>query len=440
MSELLVLGASHKTAPVELRERLALPGNRSEEFLRELLAAGAEEAVAISTCNRTEVYLVAGDTVAAETDALGMLARQAGIGPTELAPSVYALRNCDAARHLFRVASGLESMVVGEAEVQGQVRRAFDHALGAGTTGVLTNHLFRAALETGKRVRSETAIGAGQASMSSVAVALAREVVGDLAGREVVILGAGETSELTARALAAQGVNTLFVVNRRRQRGIELAQRYGGRAAGFDELPSALGRAAIVVSATSSPHVLLEAEEIAQVAEERAGRPLVLIDLAVPRDVDPACARLDGVALYDVDDLQSVVRRNRRIRREEARSAEAVVEDQIQRFAAWLGSLEVRPTVAALQARGEAVARQVLAENAGRWEGLTERDRERVEAMARAVARRLLHEPTLRMKNMDDTDRVHLRMQVLRELFALEELGAAPELAEVRELPRRHAG
>ena len=439
MSELLLLGASHKTAPVELRERIALPGAQADEFLRELLAAGADEAVAISTCNRTEVYLVAGDPLEAETAALGMLARRAGIGPTELAPSVYARRNCDAARHLFRVTAGLESMVVGEAEVQGQVRRALDRALDAGTSGTLTNHLFRAALQTGKRVRTETGIGAGHASLSSVAVALAREVVGALAGREVVILGAGETSELTARALAEQGGHTLFVVNRRRRRGLELAQRYGGRAAGFDELPAALARADILVSATSSPHVILEAEEVAEVVADRGERPLVLIDLAVPRDIEPACAGLDGVALYDVDDLQAVVRRNRRIRRAESRSAEAVVEDEIQRFAAWLGSLEVRPTIAALQARGEEVVRQVLAENAGRWETLSERDRERIEVMARAIARRLLHEPTLRMKRMDH-DRVHLRMQVLRELFALGEPGATPELAEVRELPRRQVG
>jgi glutamyl-tRNA reductase len=439
VSELLLLGASHKTAPVELRERIALPGAQADEFLRELLAAGADEAVAISTCNRTEVYLVAGDPLEAETAALGMLARRAGIGPTELAPSVYARRNCDAARHLFRVTAGLESMVVGEAEVQGQVRRALDRALDAGTSGTLTNHLFRAALQTGKRVRTETGIGAGHASLSSVAVALAREVVGALAGREVVILGAGETSELTARALAEQGGHTLFVVNRRRRRGLELAQRYGGRAAGFDELPAALARADILVSATSSPHVILEAEEVAEVVADRGERPLVLIDLAVPRDIEPACAGLDGVALYDVDDLQAVVRRNRRIRRAESRSAEAVVEDEIQRFAAWLGSLEVRPTIAALQARGEEVVRQVLAENAGRWETLSERDRERIEVMARAIARRLLHEPTLRMKRMDH-DRVHLRMQVLRELFALGEPGATPELAEVRELPRRQVG
>jgi glutamyl-tRNA reductase len=439
MSELLLVGVSHKTAPVALRERMTLSGSRRDDALRELLGAGAQEVVAISTCNRTEIYLVTGDPVEAESAVLGLLARQAGIGPTELAPSIYARRNCEAARHLFRVTSGLESMVVGEAEVQGQVKRAFEDALTSQTSGALTGQLFRAALATGKRVRTETGVGAGHASVSSVAVALAREVVGDLAGREVVILGAGETSELTARALAEQGGHTLFVVNRRRQRGLELAHRYGGRATGFDELPEALHRAAVVVSATSSPHFLLEAAEMAEMVADREGRPLLLIDLAVPRDIEPECGELPGVRLYDVDDLQSVVRRNRRVRREEARKAEGVVEEEIQRFAAWLGTLEVRPTVAALQARGEDVARQVLAENAGRWEGMTDRDRERVEALARAVARRLLHEPTLRMKKMDD-DRVHLRMQVLRELFALEEPGAAPSLAEVRELPRRQAG
>jgi glutamyl-tRNA reductase len=439
MSELLALGASHKTAPVELRERLALPGARREELVQELRGAGVQEAVAISTCNRTEVYLVAGDPVEAETAALGALARQAGIRPTELAPSMYSPRNCEAARHLYRVTAGLESMIVGEAEVQGQVKRAFDEALAAGTTGTLTNHLFRAALQTGKRVRSETSVGAGPASVPSVAVALAREVVGDLAGREVVVLGAGETSELAARALAEQGVRTLFVVNRRRQRGLALAERYGGRATSFDELPEALSRTDIVVAATASPHVILAAEDLAAVLARRDGRPLLLIDLAVPRDVDPECGELPGVAVYDVDDLEVVVRRTRSVRQVQARRAEGVIEEEIQRFAVWLGSLEVQPTVAALQARGEEVARRVLADNAGRWESLSERDRERVEALARAVVRRLLHEPTLRMKRMDD-DRVHVRMQVLRELFALEEPADPAELAEVRELRRRPAG
>jgi glutamyl-tRNA reductase len=440
VSEVLALGVSHKTAPVAVRERLALTPGSVAGFLRDLRGvAGVQEAVAISTCNRTEVYLVAGDPVEAESAVLGMLARKAGIRPTELASSIYALRNCDAARHLYRVTAGLESMIVGEAEVQGQVKRAYEDALGAQATGPLTNHLFKAALATGKRVRSETKIGERRLSVSSVAAALAREQLDGLERREVLILGAGETSELAARALAEHGVEAIFVANRRHERAVSLAQRYGGHAMSFDELPDELERADALVCATSSPHAILGAEELAAVMEARAGRPLLIVDLAVPRDVAADVREVPGVSLYDIDDLQAVVQRNRSVRQAEASRAEGIVEQEIQQFAAWLGALEVRPTLAALRERGRAIAEQALRENAGRWESASERDLERVEALAQAIVKRLLHEPTLRMKETDE--RVHLRTQVVRELFGLEEtvpgLDAEGELADVRPLPRR---
>ena len=441
MSEVLALGVSHKTAPVAVRERLALTPGSVPGFLRDVRGvAGVQEAVAISTCNRTEVYVVASDPVEAETGVLGMLARKAGIRPTELAESIYALRNCDAARHLYRVTAGLESMIVGEAEVQGQVKRAYDDALGAQATGPLTNHLFRAALATGKRVRSETKIGERRLSVSSVAAALAREQLDGLEKREVLILGAGETSELAARALADHGVEAIFVANRRHERAVSLAQRYGGQAMSFDELPSELERADALVCATSSPHPILGAEELAAVMEARGGRPLLVIDLAVPRDVAADVRDVPGIALYDIDDLQAVVRRNRSVRQAEARQAEGIVEEEIQQFAAWLGALEVLPTLAALRERGRAIAEQLVRENSGRWETASERDRERIAALAQAVVNRVLHEPTLRMKEMGD-ERVHLRMQVVRELFGLEEtvdgVDAEQPLADVQPLRRR---
>jgi glutamyl-tRNA reductase len=420
VSELLAIGVSHKTAPVEVRERLALTDTRAADFLRDLRGtADVQEAVAISTCNRTELYLVVGDPVEAESTVLAMLARQAGIRPTELAGTIYSHRNCDAARHLYRVTAGLESMIVGEAEIQGQVKRAYEQALELEMVGPLAHHLFRAALVTGKRVRSETAIGERQLSLPSVAVSLAAEVLGgELRDRRVVVIGTGETSELTARALADRGGHTVFVATRRRDRAIGLARRYGGESCSFDELPQALERADVVVSATSSPHLLIEADELAEVQGSRGGRPIVLIDLAVPRDVDAECGQLPGVSLYDIDDLQDVIAGNRRIRQDEARRAEGIVEEEIQRFAAWLGSLEVRPTVAALRAHADALVAQVLRENDGRWETASPRDRERVEAIAHALVNRLLHHPTLRMKELRD-DRVHARMALVRDLFGL---------------------
>jgi glutamyl-tRNA reductase len=438
VSELLALGASHKTAPLALRERIALTDGAVEPLLHELCAHEAiGEAVVLSTCNRTELYLLVADPVEGESAVLGLLARRAGLRPTELLGGVYALRNCDAARHLYRVASGLESMIVGEAEVQGQVKRAYEAALAARTTGPMTNKLFRAALATGKRVRTQTAISAGRASVASVAVDTAREALGDLSERHVLIIGAGDTAERTAEALSAHGVSTMFVANRRRQRAIALAQRFGGASGSFDAVPFELARADIVISSTSSPHALLEAEELAEVTAERQGRPLLLIDLAVPRDIDPACAGLPDVTLLDVDGLQAQVAGQISVRRAEARRAEGIVEDEIQAFAGWLGTLEVLPTVTALRARGDRVVEELLAENDDRWEGLSERDRRRVEALARAVANRLLHEPTLRVKGLDP-DRRHARLQLLRELFGLDDAPAeAPERpAEVRALRR----
>ncbi len=449
MSELLAIGTSYKTSPVEVRERLALPESRAAEFVRDLRGvADVHETVAVSTCNRTELYLVVGDPVEAESTVLAMLSRQAGIRPTELTGAIYAHRNCDAARHLYRVVSGLDSMIVGEAEIQGQVKRAYETALSHESVGPLTNRLFRAALETGKRVRTETGIGEGQLSLPGAAVKLAREQLGELGGRRVVIIGTGETSELTARTLADNGVSPVFVANRRRDRALSLARRYRGSTVSLDELPEELLTADIVVAATASPHLLLEVREVADVMDAREGRPMLLIDLAVPRDIDGACAQLDGVSLHDIDDLQAVANRNRRVRQTEARRAEGIIEEEIQRFATWLGSLEVLPTLTALRTHATEIAAQVVAENDGKWESASARDRSRVDAIARTIVNRLLHVPTLQMKEMHD-DRVHARMALVRDLFGLsvqegaptgtEETAAEPAepVAEVRELPRR---
>jgi glutamyl-tRNA reductase len=446
MSELLAIGISHKTAPVEVRERLALTDTRASEFVRDLHGVSEiQEVVALSTCNRTELYLVVDDPVEAESTVLGMLARQASIRPTALTGAIYSHRNCDAARHLYRVSSGLESMIIGEDQIQGQVKRAYDAALERETTGPLTNHLFKAALATGKRVRTETAISAGHISLPSVSAMLARETLGDLHGRRVVIIGTGESSELAARALADAGGELVFVATRRRDRAVSLASRYDATSVSFDELPEALIGADIVVSATSSPHLLIEARELAEVQAERGNRPLLIIDLAVPRDVDSSCSEVVGVSLFDVDDLEAVVARNRKVRQGEARRAEGIVEEEIQSFATWLGSLEVLPTLAALRTHATEIAAQVVAENDGRWESASERDLERVDAISRAIVNRLLHHPTLRIKELRD-DRVHARMALVRDLFGLsvdddQALNDAPidaeQLASIRKLPER---
>jgi glutamyl-tRNA reductase len=453
MSELLALGISHKTARVALRERLAFTESRAVEFAKDVIETPhAHEAIVISTCNRTEVYLVVSDPVQAEADVLGMLARRASIRPTELAHEIYSPRNCDAARQLYRVTAGLESMIVGEAEIQGQVKRAFEAAMRAGCTGPLSNRLFAAALTTGKRVRSETGIGASRVSVPSVAVDLAEDVLGALSERYVVIIGAGETSELTAQALADQGAGTIFVANRHADRALSLAQRFGGSVVGLDGLPDQLVKADIVLASTSSPHPILGSEELELVMAERAGRPLLLIDIAVPRDIDSRCGDLEGVTLYDIDDLQSVVARNLGARAEVVPQAEQIVEEEIHRFARWLGQLETLPTVSALREHADALVELVLAENSGRWESASERDLARVEAIARSVVGRLLHEPTIRLRSLS-AERGHASLQLVRELFGLGEDGEtgtarsdAPaegdeaKLAEVRSIKSARKG
>jgi glutamyl-tRNA reductase len=440
MSELLALGVSHKTAPLDLRERLSLTEGRAVGALHELTAAeGIHEAAAISTCNRTELYLVVSDTVEAESTALGVLTRQAEIRPTELLGHLYSLRSGEAAHHLFQVTAGLDSMIVGEAEIQGQVKRAYELALVEGATGPILNRLFRGALAAGGRVREETAIGERGASIPSVAVELARRTLGDLSEKRVLVVGAGETAELVAKALVARGVATVFVANRHYDRAIGLAQRFGGDAVRFEELPEQLAAADIVVSATNSPHHIVERDGLEHVMESRDGRPLLLVDIAVPRDIEPECREIAGVSLHDIDDVQQIVERNMSGREAEARRAEPILAAELDRFERWLGSLEVVPTIASLRERADEVVRRVLAENEDRWEDLSEADRERLVAMSRAIVSRLLHEPTVRMKRSAGSDDAYLYVSALRELFGLD-VDTEPEgevESNVTELHRR---
>ncbi|MGB3097946.1 MAG: glutamyl-tRNA reductase [Solirubrobacterales bacterium] len=438
MSELLALGVSHRTAPLELRERLALTEGKATGLLGELKASEPiGEAAAVSTCNRTELYLVVSDPVAAESLALGTLAGEAGIRPTELVESLYSYRGIQAAHHLFSVAAGLDSMILGEAEIQGQVKRAYELALVEGATGPILNRLFRGALAAGKRVRTETRIGEGGTSVPSAAVELAQASLGGgLDSRRVLLVGAGETAELTARALAAKGVEAVFVANRRYDRAIGLADRFGGIAVRFDELPAQLEQADIVVSSTNSPHHIIEREELELMMAARDGRPLLLIDLAVPRDIDPACLEVEGVSIHDVDAVQTIAERNAGGREAEARRAERLIASELNRFERWLESLEVLPTVAAMRVRADEIVARVLEENAGSWKDLGAEDSARLQAMARAIASRILYEPTLRLKRSAEEEDGYLQIAAVRGLFGLDATNE-PEAGEANVTPIR---
>ncbi|UJA18888.1 glutamyl-tRNA reductase [Thermoleophilia bacterium SCSIO 60948] len=421
MSELLALGISHKTAPLELRERLALTEGAATSLLRELVADPAVlEAAAVSTCNRTEIYLFSADPVVAESRALGVLAGGAGIRPTELLGHLYSRHGADVADQLFSVTAGLDSMILGEAEIQGQVKRAYELALVEGATGPVLNRMFRGALAAGKRARTETRISERALSVSSVAVDLAQRTLGDLKNRRVLMIGAGETAELTARALAAKGVEAVFIANRHYDRAIGLASRFGGSAVRFDDLPDQMVSADIVVSSTSSPHHVVERDALGDVMAERDGRPLLFIDLAVPRDIHPDCRELPGALVQDMDDLQSMVERNSAGREAEAEAVRSIIRAELARFEAWLVAQDATATIAALRRRSDEIVAGALAENESRWQGMTEDDRERLERMARAITSRLLHEPTRRLReSAADPDSLET-VTGARELFGLD--------------------
>ncbi len=422
MSVLLAIGLSHKTTSVDIRERVSLAEGQVVSVLDRLISSDdIQEAVALSTCNRTEMYLTTSRPVSAEGEALNALAKHASLSPTELADHLYVLHEADVARHLFRVAAGLDSMILGEAEIQGQVKRAYELALVEGATGMISNRLFRNALSAGKKARTETGVSRVRRSVSSVAVDLAAELLGNLSEQRVLVIGAGKTGKLTARALVNRGVETIYVANRRYDRARYLAQRFGGSALRLDQLPDELVQADMVVTGTASPHQIVDHEELAVLMEHRRDKPLLVIDTAVPRDFDPAVRDLPGVHLYDIDDLQHLVEKRAPDDRAEMLRAEAVIEEELTSFKRWLDGLEVLPTITSLREVAQQLVDRAIADNSSRWEGLTESDHERLEQMAQALVNRLLHEPTTRLRRAADEGMGHVYTQAAQELFGLDD-------------------
>jgi glutamyl-tRNA reductase len=413
---LVLVGLSHRVAPVEVRELLALPLARAAEVAREL--AGDEgEAVCLSTCNRTELYAAASDPDEAAARAIELLVSTSGLAEEELRGVLYRLRDEAAALHLFRVAGGLDSLVPGEGEILGQVRAAFE----AGAPGPLLDRLFRQALHAGKKVRSETAIGESPASVSSVAAALAEQVFGDLSGCRILLVGAGKTGELAARSLASRGARIAFVANRSAEKAAELAERFGGEPIALDAVPAALPRADVVVSSTSASGFVVRRPDVERILPGRRGRPLFLIDIAVPRDLDPAIHELDGCYLYDVDDLESVVVETLAGRRQEAARAEAIVAEEAERFRAWQASLDVVPAIASLRARAEAIRAAELERARARLARLSEGERAAVESITAQIVNKLLHLPTVRMKEAAAGADGATYADAVRHLFGLED-------------------
>jgi glutamyl-tRNA reductase len=406
--KLTLAGVSHHRAPIALRERVAL----DLDACRELAERLEGEAVVLSTCNRTELYLVREED--ASEDAVATLTGLADDGRDELTSALYRLHDEAAALHLFRVAAGLDSLVPGEGEILGQVRSAFE----AGSPGPFLDRLFRQALHTGRRVRIETAIGESPASVPSAAAALAQQVFGELDGHRVLLVGAGKMSEATARNLVSRGAEVAVVANRTLARGEDLARKLRAEAVELESVRAELEHADVLVSATSAGELVLARDDVASVLRARKGRPLLLLDLAVPRDLDPAINQLDGCFLYDVDDLQAVVAETLSGRRGEAARAERMVADEAERFRAWQASLDVVPTIASLRALVEEIRDSELARAGGK---LSEQERRHVESVLSQILAKLLHLPTIRMKEAAAAADGVVYADVVRHLFGLEE-------------------
>jgi glutamyl-tRNA reductase len=408
---LTLVGLSHQSTPIAVRERAFVPLPEAAQLARELAAEG--EAVCLSTCNRTELYLVGDD---AESRALAALGHVSGLSEEELRGAVYRLHDEAAALHLFRVAAGLDSMVPGEGEILGQVREAYE----AGAPGSILDRLFREALHAGKKVRAETAIGESPASISSAAAALAQQVFGDLAGCRVLLAGAGHVAELAARSLVARGASIAFVANRSEHRARELAGRFGGEAVSLDGVVGRLVEVDVLLSATGAPERTLTRESVEGALRTRKGRPLFLIDLAVPRNLDPEIHDVDGCFLYDIDDLESVVAAGLAGRRSEAAHAESIVAAEAERFREWHASREVVPEIASLRAWAEEVRATEL-ERARNRLGLSEDQHAAVESVTARIVDKLLHLPTVRLKEAAAGANGGSYAEALRHLFGLDE-------------------
>jgi glutamyl-tRNA reductase len=388
----ILVGTSHRLAPVEVRERVAVDPDRAAELAERLAADG--EAVCLSTCNRTELYLVSPATADADQRATDALAELAGVEAAELEPYLYRLEHEAAVVHLFRVAAGLDSLVPGEGEILGQVRTAYER----GAVGPLLDRLFRDALHTGKKVRSETAIAESPGTTSSAAAALAAQVFGDLEGSRIAIVGAGKIGALAARRLIKRGAELSFVANRTEARGRELAEELGGTPLPLGRIAEAIDAADIVVSSTSSAEFVLRRDDVAKALRARKGRPLLLIDLAVPRDLDPAINELPDCYLYDIDDLEAVVQETLAGREAEFVKAEAIAVAEASRYRDWLATRDVVPTIASLRERAEQIRRGELAKASGWLAELSERERDAVDSLTNQIVNKLLHEPIVRLK------------------------------------------
>jgi len=428
---LQLLGVNHRTAPVDVRERLAIPESKLPQALQQLMTLpGVNEALILSTCNRVEIVA---HTANGSTDLRHFLKQYFEVDPTPYEPHLYEFRQDDAVRHVFRVASSLDSMVVGEPQILGQVKEAYATARAAGTVQSYLDLLLTRAFAVAKRVRTETAVGSSSVSVASVAVELAGKIFGSLEGKHVCIVGAGKMSELAARHLVAQGAGPVFVANRTYERACALAERFGGEAIKFDKLYDHCERADVVITSTGAPVTIFKREHGARFLAKRRNRPMFFIDLAVPRDVDPEMSKLDGIFVYDIDDLQEAVSSHVESRKKEAEHAESIIQTEVERFHARLQTLHVVPTIVSLQDQFETIRQAELDRVRGRLGKLTPEQEMAVEALTHGIVNKIMHTPIRSLKSAAAGPEMTTIIETFRKIFDLRE--RPPASLEAQDAP-----
>jgi glutamyl-tRNA reductase len=418
--EIIVVGLNHKTAPIEIRECLAFPDEKIEQALGQVKSlASVKENMILSTCNRVEIYAVARVAEKAVVDLKRFLSDYHHLPLQEFERSLYAQSGEEAVRHVFRVASSLDSMVVGEPQISGQIKSAYEVSVQTNTSGLVLHRLLHRAFHVAKRVRTETQIGNSPVSVSSVAVDLAKKIFETLEEKTVLLVGAGEMSELAAQHLVAEGVRKVLVSNRTYDRAAGLAHQFKGEAIRFEEMSVGLRRADIVITATDSPQYLIQHEQVTKVMKDRKQKPIFFIDIADPRDIEPKVEDIENVYLYNIDDLQRVADENIRDREKEATKAESIVQDEVVRFVNWYRSLDITPTIVALRKKFEDIRQKELEKTFAIHPTLSEKERKSLEALTSSIINKILHDPVTLMKRADEEMMTDLYVDTLRTLFQL---------------------
>lgn len=416
----LLTGINHKTAPVEIREKFAFAAEELQQAYDELRDDDVEGLVILNTCNRTELYATARDIEAGQKHLKSFLLDHSGLSAEELEQYIYQPNCYSAIDHLFRVSSGLDSMILGETQVLGQVKDAYQKAQDCNASDGVLNSLFQKALYVGKKVRTETAIDQHPVSVSYAAVELAKATLESLEDKNVLVVGAGETAELTARYLLLNGVRSIIVSNRSFEKALEMASAMNGRAIRFDRLPEELYNADIVISCTSANHYVIRQDNCREALLSRQGENIIMIDIAVPRDIEPSLREIEGVHLYDIDDLHEVINSSFIARQKAAIKANEIISEELIDFNQWLASLYVVPVISALKNHGETIKQNELRKAFNRLGKISEREQEVITAMAHAIVNQLLHYPVVNLKEMALSNQGHLYAEVVKKLFGLQ--------------------